>query len=86
MRLILLVVSAWLAGDPVIRDDRVLCAASWEQADGDGDGVLGGREATAYLAMMYLNKAAVPADGRIDRATFVDSCLSGSFRTGYVAD
>jgi len=86
MRLILLVVSAWLAGVPVDRDDRALCAASWQQADVDGDGVLDGREATAYLAMMYLHKAAVPADGRIDRSTFVGSCLSGTFRTGYVDD
>ena len=88
MPLLLTVVALWLASIATGRDDtpdRDLCAASWRQADADGDGILEGREATPYLAMMYLNKATPPTDGRIDQARFVDACLAGSFRTGITA-
>ena len=89
MRLLLTIVALWLASVPAAREDtpgQDLCAASWQQADADGDGILEGREATLYLAMMYLNKATPPTDGRIDQARFVDACLAGSFRTGITAD
>jgi hypothetical protein len=87
MRLFLATLALWLASVPLAREDmsgRDLCDTSWTRADPDGDGVLDGREATLYLAMMYLHKVAPPEDGRIDRARFVKACLAGTFRTGHL--
>ncbi|MBM3621952.1 MAG: hypothetical protein FJX20_14820 [Alphaproteobacteria bacterium] len=88
MRAVLCALAVWLASvSPAGQPSRhMLCAAAWKAADANGDGVLVDREATPYLAMMYLHKAAVPPDGRIDRDHFVDACLAGIFRTGYIAD
>ncbi len=89
MRLILSVLVLWLASVPIVRDDAPapgLCLASWESADVDGDGVLDGREATLYLAMMHLHKATPPEDGRIDRPLFLAACGAGTFRTGFTPD
>jgi len=89
MRFILSFLALWLASVPIAGEETLgpgLCLASWESADLDGDGMLDGREATLYLAMMYLHKAPPPADGRIDRALFVTACRAGTFRTGITPD
>jgi len=89
MRLILSALALWLASVPITRDESPgpgLCSASWESADRDGDGTLDGREATLYLAMMYLHKAAAPADGRIDRPLFMAACRAGTFKAGFTPD
>ncbi len=89
MRLILPILALWLASVPIGRDDSPAlgpCLASWARADIDGDGVLDGREATPYLAMMHLHKATPPEDGRIDRSLFLAACRAGTFRTGFTPD
>jgi len=89
MWLILSVFAVWLVTGPLDRDDvpsPPLCGAAWEQADIDEDGILDGREATLYLAMMHLHKATPPEDGRIDRSAFMAACVAGTFRTGFTSD
>jgi len=64
--------------DAPSRADETLCAAAWDAADLDRDGVLDGREATSYLATMSLHGIAWPADGRIDRRLFLERCAAGA--------
>lgn len=60
------------------------CQAAWQAADVDRDGVLDGREATPYLALLHLHRVNPPADGRIERSGFLAHCAAGAFRTGYL--
>jgi hypothetical protein len=89
MRLILSVLALWLASVPIAWDDAPnpgLCLAAWERADLNDDGVLDGREATLYLALMHLHRAPPPEDGRIKRSRFMAACGAGTFRTGFTPD
>jgi hypothetical protein len=89
MRLIVSVLALWLASLPIDGDDAPtpgLCLTLWQRADLDGDGVLDGREATPYLAMMHLHRTAPPRDGRIERPLFMAACRTGGFRTGFTPD
>jgi hypothetical protein len=89
MRLVLSILALWLASVPITRDDAPgpgLCLAAWESADRNRDGILDGREATLFLALMHLHKASPPEDGRIGRSRFMAACGAGAFRTGFTPD
>jgi hypothetical protein len=55
------------------------CAAQWKSADGNSDGVLVGPEADRYLAYYRVRAQVTPADGRITRDAFMQSCTSDVF-------
>lgn len=55
------------------------CAAQWNSADGNGDGVLVGPEANRYLAYYRVGAQTEPADGRITQAAFMQACRNNVF-------
>jgi putative membrane protein len=55
------------------------CARQWKSADGNGDGVLEGREADRYLAYYRLHAQPPPAGERIDQSDFMRACRDDVF-------
>lgn len=55
------------------------CTDMWKRADVNADGVLSDAEAQRYAAAMRVNQKTVPADGRINQATFMEGCRSDAF-------
>ena len=55
------------------------CTDMWKRADVNADGVLSDAEAQRYAAAMRVNQKTVPADGRINQATFIEGCRSDAF-------
>lgn len=55
------------------------CTDMWKRADVNADGVLSDAESMRYAAAMRVNEKAVPADGRITQAAFIDACRSDAF-------
>ena len=55
------------------------CAQQWRSADGNGDGVLEGREADRYLAYYRLRAQAPPAGERISESEFMRACQDDVF-------
>ncbi|MBI2738917.1 MAG: hypothetical protein HYX38_20500 [Rhodospirillales bacterium] len=68
----LLPTTSWAASDAD-------CAAQWESADGNADGVLTGPEADRYLAYYRVRAHTTPVDGRITRQDFMTACKSDVF-------
>jgi putative membrane protein len=68
----LLPTAAWAASDAD-------CAARWNSADGNRDGVLAGPEAERYLAYYRVRARTTPVDGRITRQDFMTACKSDVF-------
>ncbi|MGE0421627.1 MAG: hypothetical protein AB7O88_05150 [Reyranellaceae bacterium] len=56
------------------------CADLFRKADVNNDEVLAGAEATRYLAAMRIWPVALPEDGKITYAAFVEHCRNGIFR------
>jgi hypothetical protein len=50
------------------------CQAMWTKADVNKDGVLSDAEAMRYAAAMRVREAKMPADGKIDQASFMEAC------------
>jgi hypothetical protein len=50
------------------------CQAMWTKADVNKDGVLSDAEAMRYAAAMRVREAKLPADGKIDQASFMEAC------------
>jgi hypothetical protein len=50
------------------------CQAMWTKADTNNDGVLSDAEAMRYAAAMRVRETTLPADGKIDKTTFMDAC------------
>lgn len=57
------------------------CTDMWKRADVNADGVLSDAEAQRYAAAMRVHDRALPADGRINQASFIDACRSDAFAT-----
>ncbi|CAN5726128.1 hypothetical protein BH10PSE6_BH10PSE6_24070 [soil metagenome] len=55
------------------------CTDMWKRADKNADGVLSDAEAERYAAALRVNEKSVPADGRINQASFMDGCRSDAF-------
>ncbi|MCW5737444.1 MAG: PepSY domain-containing protein [Enhydrobacter sp.] len=55
------------------------CTDMWKRADVNADGVLSDAEAQRYAAAMRVSEKTVPADGRINQATFMEGCRSDAF-------
>jgi hypothetical protein len=55
------------------------CARQWKSADGNGDGVLAGREVDRYLAYYRVRAHVAPTDGRITQQDFMQACESDVF-------
>jgi len=55
------------------------CNDMWKRADANGDGVLSDAEAHRYSAAMRVHNKKLPADGRINKAAFVDACRADVF-------
>ncbi|MBV8189111.1 MAG: hypothetical protein JOY64_28560 [Alphaproteobacteria bacterium] len=55
------------------------CAREWKNADGNGDGILEGREADRYLAYYRMRAEAPPAGDRISRSEFMRACREDVF-------
>jgi putative membrane protein len=55
------------------------CAQQWKSADGNGDGVLEGREADRYLAYYRLHGQAPPEGERISEGDFMRACRDDVF-------
>ena len=50
------------------------CDAMWKKADANGDGMLSDTEAMRYSAAMRVKEYKMPADGKMNRASFIDAC------------
>ena len=50
------------------------CQAMWTKADANNDGVLSDAEAMRYGAAMRVREIKLSADGKIDKAAFMDAC------------
>ena len=50
------------------------CQAMWTKADANNDGVLSDAEAMRYGAAMRVREIKLSADGKIDKAAFLDAC------------
>jgi hypothetical protein len=72
------VAATWVAMPAYAATDAE-CNAMWKRADTNADGVLSDVEAQRYAAAMRVHEKTVPADGRINQATFIDACRSDAF-------
>jgi hypothetical protein len=55
------------------------CRAMWKAADLNGDGVLSDAEAARYAAAMRVRDMALPPDGRLTQAAFLDACKADAY-------
>jgi hypothetical protein len=55
------------------------CTDMWKRADKNADGVLSDAEAERYAAAMRVSEKTVPADGRINQASFIEACRGDAF-------
>ena len=74
--LIVVALAATSAALPVYAASDTECQAMWTKADVNNDGVLSDAELMRYAAAMRVRSAALPADGKITQATFMDACRS----------
>jgi hypothetical protein len=64
---------------PVYAATDTECQDMWKRADVNGDGVLSDSEAQRYSAAMRVAEKKLPANGKWDRAAFLDACKSDVF-------
>ncbi len=50
------------------------CQAEWTKADVDKDGALSDSEAMRYSAAMRVHETKMGADGKLDKASFMEAC------------
>ena len=76
MRRLLLVaaLAATSAALPAYAASDADCQAMWTKADANNDGVLSDAEAMRYGAAMRVREIKLSADGKIDKAAFMDAC------------
>ena len=55
------------------------CEEMWKKADANNDGVLSDAEAQRYSAAMRVAERQLPANGKWDRAAFLDACKGDLF-------
>lgn len=70
-------VAAFVPAANAATDD---CAAEWNKADTDRDGVLTGVEANEYLAYLRVRAQVAPQDGRITQDRFIEACKGDLFK------
>jgi hypothetical protein len=55
------------------------CQAEWTRADVNKDGMLSDSESMRYTAAMRVNQSKMAADGKLDKAAFIDACKSDAY-------
>ena len=86
MRRLLLVaaLAATSAALPAYAATDAECQAMWVKADVNNDGVLSDAESLRYAAAMRVRDAKIPADGKIDKAAFLDACTADIYTNAKV--
>jgi len=77
--LLVAAVAATCVAMPAYAATDAECNDMWKRADTNADGVLSDVEAQRYAAALRVREKTVPADGRINQATFIDACRSDAF-------
>ena len=77
--LMVALVLATCAALPAYAATDAECTDMWKRADKNADGVLSDAEAERYAAAMRVSEKTVPADGRINQASFIEACRSDAF-------
>ena len=83
MRSVLVVaaLAATTATLPAYAATEADCQAMWTKADVNKDGVLSDAESMRYAAAMRVRETKMPADGKIDQASFMDACKADVYAT-----
>jgi hypothetical protein len=74
--LVVAALAATSAALPAYAASDADCQALWTKADANNDGVLSDAEAMRYGAAMRVREIKLSADGKIDKAAFLDACKS----------
>ena len=70
-----------LAAFPSFAASDADCQAMWTKADVNHDGVLTDAEAMRYAAAMRVRETAMPADGKLTQAAFMNACKADVYAT-----
>lgn len=79
-KLMLLFSACALVTTPASAMTGAECKSAWTNADTNKDGVLTDTESGRYLDQMRAGQKAVPADGKITDAIFMQQCTAGTFK------
>ena len=79
MKLAVAILATLSLASPASAISEADCKAEWVKADVNKDGVLSETEAARYFAAMRVTGKAMPADGRMTEAAFMESCKADVF-------
>ncbi|CAN5635319.1 hypothetical protein BH10PSE6_BH10PSE6_55340 [soil metagenome] len=79
-------VSATFAAFPAYAASDADCQALWTKADVNKDGVLTDAESMRYSAAMRVQERKMGADGKLDRASFMEACKADVYMTRKIDD